>query len=69
MIIPPLPTCPTETKSAQANDPPPPRFRLLQLLDLKKAIVDKKKMHQGMEFDLNIVNDKTKEGETKDGGS
>ncbi len=28
--------------------------------------MDKKKMHQGMEFDLNIVNDKTKEGEMKE---
>lgn len=35
----------------------------IKLLDLKRAIVEQKKLHQGMEFDLNIVNDKTKEGE------
>lgn len=34
----------------------------IKLLDLKRAIVEQKKLHQGMEFDLNIVNDKTKEG-------
>ena len=34
----------------------------IKLLDLKRAIVEHKKLHQGMEFDLNIVNDKTKEG-------
>lgn len=33
----------------------------IKLLDLKRAIVEHKKLHQGMEFDLNIVNDKTKE--------
>ncbi|CAN0161140.1 unnamed protein product, partial [Ascophyllum nodosum] len=33
----------------------------IKLLDLKRAIVEQKKLHQGMEFDLNIVNDKTKE--------
>lgn len=37
----------------------------IKLLDLKRAIVDQKKLHQGMEFDLNIVNDKTKEGTTR----
>lgn len=36
----------------------------IKLLDLKRAIVEHKKLHQGMEFDLNIVNDKTKEGRT-----
>lgn len=34
----------------------------IKLLDLKRAIVEQKKLHQGMEFDLKIVNDKTKEG-------
>lgn len=34
----------------------------IKLLDLKRAIVEQKKLHQGMEFDLNIVNDKTKQG-------
>ncbi|CBN77544.1 conserved unknown protein [Ectocarpus siliculosus] len=33
----------------------------IKLLDLKRAIVEQKKLHQGMEFDLNIVNDKTRE--------
>lgn len=34
----------------------------IKLLHLKRAIVEQKKLHQGMEFDLNIVNDKTKQG-------
>ncbi|CAM9204044.1 unnamed protein product, partial [Scytosiphon promiscuus] len=33
----------------------------IKLLDLKRAIVEQKKLHQGMEFDLNIVNDRTKQ--------
>lgn len=34
----------------------------IKLLDLKRAIVEQKRLHQGMEFDLTVVNDKTKEG-------
>ncbi|CAM9482682.1 unnamed protein product [Choristocarpus tenellus] len=33
----------------------------IKLLDLKRAIVEQKRLHQGMEFDLTVVNDQTKE--------
>ncbi|CAN0007396.1 unnamed protein product [Discosporangium mesarthrocarpum] len=33
----------------------------IKLLDLKRAIVDQKQLHLGMEFDLELVNDQTKE--------
>ncbi|CAB1119764.1 unnamed protein product [Ectocarpus sp. CCAP 1310/34] len=40
----------------------------IKLLDLKRAIVEQKKLHQGMEFDLNIVNDKTREVQRRQRG-
>eukprot|EP00611_Tribonema_gayanum_P007600 TRINITY_DN169_c0_g1_i1.p1 TRINITY_DN169_c0_g1~~TRINITY_DN169_c0_g1_i1.p1 ORF type:complete len:211 (+),score=34.93 TRINITY_DN169_c0_g1_i1:225-857(+) len=35
---------------------------VISLFDLKRAIVEQKNLHKGMDFDLAIVNDQTKEG-------
>eukprot|EP00611_Tribonema_gayanum_P007601 TRINITY_DN169_c0_g1_i2.p1 TRINITY_DN169_c0_g1~~TRINITY_DN169_c0_g1_i2.p1 ORF type:complete len:171 (+),score=27.43 TRINITY_DN169_c0_g1_i2:225-737(+) len=39
---------------------------VISLFDLKRAIVEQKNLHKGMDFDLAIVNDQTKEEYTDD---
>jgi hypothetical protein len=35
---------------------------VIRLFDLKRAIVEAKALHKGMDFDLSVINDQTKEG-------